>query len=305
MELIFDSSKPIKTNSRFADVFIGYSNNSKVLIKKIKKDLSSEHTLLYKLQTENTINKLYFQPELCSLINSDDKSLIVRPYIEGLTLDSFFKSHRIEKKNKLLLILDIWIKTLEQLNILHQNEIIHRDLKPQNILLASDKLNPKELKVKLIDFGQSNFLYKQIEEKRIPFSLQYSPPEQVLNFRELCSFPSDLYSIGLCFYELITKQLPFNHSNPEMLMNLMISLPLNFSDINNKKLENILTKSTFKSSLGKPPAYFSKSELKKTIQRDIENRYQYIHQYLEDLEELKYTEMNKPVKTNFFKRLFH
>lgn len=282
IEIIFNENSPLKTKSKIAEVFTGSSENKKLLIKKLKVDALQNHTLIYKIQTEHKINCEFYNKSDCHYIKHNNNIYITRPFLEGITLDCYLNSIHFPKKstNK---ILEIWIKTLLQLKILHNKNIVHRDIKPSNILINIEN----EINVHLIDFGQSNFISQQNQEKRIPFSLIYSPPEQVLNFHELCGFPSDFYALGLTMYEIFTKTKAFNHFNPELLMNMMISMPLDFTYLKNDQIAKIIKKSSFKSSLGKPPGFFNSLDLKRFLINDISNRYQNIDDYIKDLEILK------------------
>ena len=300
IEILMDESSPLKTKSKIAEVFTGISENKKILIKKLKAADSINHTLLIKLLTEHKINCEFYNKTDCHLIKYENNVFISRPFLEGISLDNYLKSIQLSKNSKEI-ILEIWIKTLLQLKILHNKNIIHRDIKPSNILINTEN----EIRVHLIDFGQSNFVNQQDQEKRIPFSLIYSPPEQVLNFRELCGFPSDFYALGLTMYEVFTKTKAFKHFNPELLMNMMISMPLDFSEIKDTEIARIIKKSSFKSSLGKPPGFYNTQDLKLFLINDISHRYQKIEDYIGDLEILKSKSVIGKRSNNLLKRLLN
>jgi len=98
------------------------------------------------------------------------------------------------------------------LDKVHDTGIIHGGIKPHNILV-DDKLN-----IRLIDFitaidvrDVSHFIY---ERSFIRETLAYTSPEQTGRINHQVSFSSDLYSLGIVFYEMLTGELPFSSQDP-------------------------------------------------------------------------------------------
>ena len=91
---------------------------------------------------------------------------------------------------------------------MHENRIIHKDIKPQNIII-----NPQTKQIQLIDFSTTTKLPKEVAEIRNPNALEgtlaYISPEQTGRMNRGIDYRSDLYSLGITFYELLTRQLPF------------------------------------------------------------------------------------------------
>ncbi|GAB4182454.1 MAG: hypothetical protein Fur006_18310 [Coleofasciculaceae cyanobacterium] len=102
----------------------------------------------------------------------------------------------------------IAIKIAESLGAIHAANIIHKDINPSNIVY-----NPKTGQVKLIDFGISTILSKENPPLRNPDciegTLAYISPEQTGRMNRAIDYRTDLYSLGVSFYELLTHQLPF------------------------------------------------------------------------------------------------
>ena len=86
------------------------------------------------------------------------------------------------------------------------------------------------------------------------FALIYSPPEQVLNCPELINATTDIYSLAITLYELLTRKVPFSNPHPTLLMHLQLvqALPKhrNIPDL----LFEILQRATAKYSFQRPPA---------------------------------------------------
>ena len=117
----------------------------------------------------------------------------------------------------LRLFLEIGIKISEALGHLHQMEIIHRDIKPQNILINRDTGQ-----VKLTDFGIATCLTRENEElynpEVIAGTLSYLSPEQTGRMNRALDYRTDLYSLGITFYEMLVGIVPFRSKDPMEVM---------------------------------------------------------------------------------------
>jgi len=127
-------------------------------------------------------------------------------YVEGVSLTQYCREQRLDLRERLRLFRDVCDAVLHA----HQHLVIHRDLKPSNILV-----NPSGA-VKLLDFG----IAKQLETLDVPadrtstllrlMTPNYAAPEQ-LAYGDV-GIPSDIYSLGVILYELLTGRLPFDFS---------------------------------------------------------------------------------------------
>ncbi|MDZ7991351.1 MAG: AAA family ATPase [Nostoc sp. EfeVER01] len=109
--------------------------------------------------------------------------------------------------------LKIAIEITSKLAQIHTHHIVHKDIKPQNILI-----NLETNQVKIADFGIAAFIpYQQqivSSSSRIEGSLPYLSPEQTGRMNRGIDHRSDLYSLGITFYEMLTGQLPFQGKDP-------------------------------------------------------------------------------------------
>jgi hypothetical protein len=122
---------------------------------------------------------------------------IAMEYIEGVSLRQFIKDHSLNHRR----VLEILLEIAYGLAHLHEKGILHLDLKPENVLLTESG------KIKLIDFGISEFIEKGRDaEKMWMGTPDYMSPEQ-RNAPSQVSMPSDIYSLGIIAYELYVGKL--------------------------------------------------------------------------------------------------
>ncbi|MGK7928321.1 MAG: serine/threonine protein kinase, partial [Spirulina sp.] len=118
--------------------------------------------------------------------------------------------------------LNIAIQLAEILHQLHQNRVIHKDIKPANILI-----HPETQQVKLIDFSISTLLPKETQTIQTPNVLEgtlaYLSPEQTGRMNRGIDYRSDFYSLGVTFYEFLTRKLPFISDDPLELIHAHIA----------------------------------------------------------------------------------
>ncbi|NLD82720.1 MAG: serine/threonine protein kinase, partial [Clostridiales bacterium] len=134
-----------------------------------------------------------------------DIRYLVMEYVNGQTLKDV-----IRQKGALSpqVAAQIGIRILSALQHAHNNGIIHRDIKPQNILMDA------EGHIKVADFGIARVAGANTisTDDSVMGSVHYFSPEQAKN--ENVTFASDLYSVGVCLYEMMTGQPPFDGETP-------------------------------------------------------------------------------------------
>jgi serine/threonine-protein kinase len=139
---------------------------------------------------------------------ADGTPWFVMPYVEGAPLTAYCRTHDCSINERLRLVRSV----CEAVQYAHSRTIVHRDLKPSNILVKADGT------VKLLDFGIAKQLHdpdQPIEQTRTVLrlmTLPYASPEQIRG--EPLGTQTDVYSLGVILYELLTGQLPLDFSNP-------------------------------------------------------------------------------------------
>lgn len=158
-------------------------------------------------------------PNIVQIIDSGQhggEHYFVMEYVEGTNLSTLLseKNAKISTKKGATLIK----KCLDALEYAHQQGVIHRDLKPENILMT------KEGEPKLTDFGLARDTFFDSNSQKITHSgtimgtPAYMSPEQASGNTRSLDATSDIYSMGICFYEVITGKRPFRAPNTHTLL---------------------------------------------------------------------------------------
>jgi len=153
--------------------------------------------------------------ELITVEQKDDTFFMVMEYIDGESLDKLIRRERCLPPARAL---EISIDVASAIGFAHTHKIIHRDLRPANILLTASGL------AKVTDFGTSRILATQdlFARTRIG-SPPYMAPE---HFRGRAVFQSDLWSLGITMYEMLTGTVPFYDADPVKIAQAFQSQPV-------------------------------------------------------------------------------
>lgn len=227
---------------------------------------------------------------------SNEKAILIREHFDGFDLKEIIATRKLYKKLSTNTILSIFCQVLEALNHLHSLGIIHSDVKPSNIIIKFN--DDSEPIVKLIDLEQAHLLNRSNYHHKKPFSLIYSPPEQLLKRTHLINEQSDIYSTGITLYETLTRKRAFENKNPEFAMNLQLTYPLKNEHGVNKELFNIIEKATAKEPFRLPPSHLNAEEIELTLKRGINLRYKNCTEFIVALK------MFAPTKPSWVKRFF-
>ena len=151
-------------------------------------------------------------PNIVSILTAEKQGnvfFIVMEYVPGDTLEGAISR---AGKLDLALALDYTCQICNALDHAHQNGIIHRDLRPGNVLVTEGGL------LKVADFGTSRFIEIAAHGTTVIGSPPYMAPEQ---FHGKAVFASDIYSLGVTMYQMLTGTTPYNTPAPADLEKLM------------------------------------------------------------------------------------
>ena len=183
-----------------ANVYLAHDTilDRDVAVKILRGDLADDEKFVRRFQREAIAASSLNHPNIVEMYDvgeDDGKYFIVMEYIEGRTLKSLIK-----KRGMLTLpeIVDIMLQLTSGIACAHDSYIIHRDIKPQNVLILDDG------RVKITDFGIAMALNNNelTQTNSVMGSVHYLPPEQASGSGS--TIKSDIYSLGILMYELIT-----------------------------------------------------------------------------------------------------
>lgn len=179
--------------------------NRLVAIKVLKDEFSNDSNFVSKFKMEAQAAAGLSHPNIVSVYDVIDEGrihYIVMELIEGITLKSYItKKGCLEIKESI----GIAIQVAQGMQAAHEQHIIHRDIKPQNMIISRDG------KIKVADFGIARAVSAQTLTSTAMGSVHYISPEQARG--GFSDERSDIYSLGVTMYEMVTGRLPFDGDN--------------------------------------------------------------------------------------------
>ena len=229
-----------------ADVYLAKDIilNRTIAIKILRTSLAKDPIYVTRFQREASAAAALSHKNIVEIYDvgeDEDKYYIVMEYVPGTTLKEL-----ILKRGALHYVeaIDIMKQVVGGIAKAHQLGIIHRDLKPQNILVTDSGV------AKIADFGIASMqsLAQVTQTDVIMGSLHYLAPEIARG--EKATVQSDIYALGIAFYELLRGEVPFNGESPVniALKHMQDDLPslLEFNPSIPQSVENIIIKATAK-----------------------------------------------------------
>ncbi len=176
--------------------------NRFVAVKVLKSEFREDTAFISKFQMEAQSAAGLAHPNIVNVYDVGNENgiyYIVMELVEGITLKDY-----ISKKGRLAVreATSIAIQVSMGLEAAHNNSIVHRDVKPQNIMISTDG------KVKVTDFGIARAASANTISSAVMGSVHYSSPEQARG--GYSDYKSDIYSLGITMYEMLTGQVPFD-----------------------------------------------------------------------------------------------
>ncbi len=259
-------------------------DNKTVAVKILKREYAENEEFLRRFRNESRMVAQLSHPNIVRVYDvgfSDKLQFMVMEYIDGITLKEYIENEKILTwKDSVHFI----IQVLRALQHAHDKGIVHRDIKPQNIMLFTDGT------IKVMDFGIAKSAKEQAytATDQAIGTVYYISPEQARG--GAVDEKSDIYSVGVMLYEMLTGQKPFDADKPVsiavMHMNNTPKRPRAINPDIPAGLEEIILRA---------------------MEKDPENRYQTAADMIKDIESFKsnpamtfgyYEEVKEPVKTS-------
>lgn len=261
--------------------------NRKVAVKILRGDLAEDEKFVRRFQREAISASSLNDPNIVEVYDvgeDDGKYFIVMEYVEGKTLKQLIK-----KRGSLTLpeVIDIMLQLTSAIAHAHESYIIHRDIKPQNVIILEDG------RVKIMDFGIAVALNagELTQTNSVMGTVYYIPPEQANGGK--ADVKSDIYSLGILMYELVTGHVPFRGENPVEVAIKHMNEPLpsicEYDPEMPQSIENIILKAAAKNPQNRYASAMEMHEdLKTALNKDRFNEPKIVYEYKEKgFDELK------------------
>ncbi len=249
-----------------ADVYkaVDIMENKTVAVKILKTEFARNEDFQRRFRNESKAIAVLSHPNIVKIFDvgfTENLQYIVMEYIDGITLKEFMEQQKVLKWKDAV---HFTIQILRALQHAHDRGIVHRDIKPQNIMLFTDGT------IKVMDFGIARFSRedgKTLSDKTIG-SVHYISPEQARG--DLTDEKSDIYSVGVMLYEMLTGKKPFEADTPVavalMHMQDAVKRPKDINETIPDGLEEVILHA---------------------MQKDASKRYQSASEMIKDLEIFK------------------
>jgi len=258
--------------------------NQKVALKIVRQTILDRETER-QFRREREILASLNHPNIARLydggVSERGEAFLAMEFVEGETLLEFAAAKNLSTEERLKLFL----KICAAVSYAHRNLTIHRDLKPSNILVTTGG------EPKLLDFGLAKILDENLPDQNQTatifraFTPAYASPEQILGKKVTTA--TDVYSLGVVFYELLTGDKPFHFegkSLEEIINTMTNSQPPLPSTISNSKFQNT-DKTNPKSEIRNPKLKGDIDNIAlKALQKEPERRYKSVEEFANDIE---------------------
>ena len=288
---ISDRYQIIKTlgEGGMANVYLAHDIilDRNVAVKVLRGDLANDEKFVRRFQREALSASSLSHPNIVEMYDvgeDDGQYYIVMEYVDGKTLKQVLKQRG---KLSITEVVDIMLQLTDGMAHAHDAYIIHRDIKPQNIMILSNGM------IKITDFGVATAMNSTqlTQTNSVMGTVHYLPPEQAQG--KGSTIRSDIYSMGIMMYELLTGLVPYKGDNAVEIALKHLKEPLpSVRKINAnipQSIENVIIRATAKNPKNRyVDAREMHEDLKTALDESRKDEPRYVYKYPEnDLDETK------------------
>ena len=288
---INDRYQIIKTlgEGGMANVYLAHDTilDRNVAVKVLRGDLASDEKFVRRFQREALSASSLSHPNIVEMYDvgeDDGQYYIVMEYVDGKTLKQVLKQRGHLSITE---VVDIMLQLTDGMAHAHDAYIIHRDIKPQNIMILANGM------IKITDFGVAASLNSTqlTQTNSVMGTVHYLPPEQAQG--KGSTIKSDIYSMGIMMYELLTGLVPYKGDNAVEIALKHLKEPVpsirKVDPSIPQSIENIIIKATAKNPKNRySDARSMHEDLKTALDDSRKDEKKYVYKYPEnDAEETK------------------
>ena len=272
-----------------ANVYLAHDTilDRNVAVKVLRGDLASDEKFVRRFQREALSASSLSHPNIVEMYDvgeDDGQYYIVMEYVDGKTLKQVLKQRGHLSITE---VVDIMLQLTDGMAHAHDAYIIHRDIKPQNIMILSNGM------IKITDFGVATALNSTqlTQTNSVMGTVHYLPPEQAQG--KGSTIRSDIYSMGIMMYELLTGLVPYKGDNAVEIALKHLKEPLPSVRKSNpsipQSIENVIIRATAKNPKNRyTDAREMHEDLKTALDESRKDEKRYVYKYPEnDLEDTK------------------
>ena len=237
-----------------------------VAVKILKDEFLTKDEFVRRFRNESKAIAILNHPNIVKVLDvgfGEKLQYIVMEYIDGITLKEYLDQRKDIRWKEAV---HFTVQILRALQHAHDKGIVHRDIKPQNIMLLTDGT------IKVTDFGIARLTRSEMQATAVGNkaigSVHYISPEQARG--EITDEKTDLYSVGIMLYEMLTGRLPFEADNAVSVAIMQMQSEATVPHLINDEIPEGLEQITLKA-----------------MQKDTTKRYQSAAEMLSDFDEFK------------------
>ena len=211
----------VETHPEYSHPVVIKKSSKRHPSRRILRSLEKEYEMTRSLDAVEGVRKAIGNQSI------ENQPAMILEYIDGETLRDHIRRRPLSLRAKLELAVDL----ARILRHIHQQDVIHLDLNSKNILIGN-----KQGAVHIIDFGAASRIdrsgYQKVRPDQMLGTLPYISPEQTGRINRAVDERSDLYSLGVVLYELMSRQLPFDSKDPmELVHHHIARVPVSPSEV--------------------------------------------------------------------------